>query len=84
MTIESREQASHMAMRTPCCNVPYGVDYVYEGRPYMQEQVVDSFDCSADGCDNTWRSDGSPWMIFSETADESGHREMFIFEEDED
>ncbi|APX31879.1 hypothetical protein BH708_03115 [Brachybacterium sp. P6-10-X1] len=81
MTIENREQASRMTMRTPCCGASYFIHYEYVGRPYMSEQVVDSFECAADGCDNVWFADGTPSMIRSTVPDDSGCRQVFWFDE---
>ena len=81
MTVESQEQAARMALRTPCCGARFSIDYVYEGLPYMQEQVVDGFECTGEGCDNSWYADGSPSMIRSTTADESGYREAHFYEQ---
>lgn len=78
VAIESREQAQRMAMRTPCCAAPYVVSYEYEGRPFLQEQVVEAYECT--GCDNTWFADGSPWMIWSTSPDDTGCRQMHTFE----
>lgn len=83
MAVENREQASRMAMRTPCCGARFHIDYAYEGRPYMEEQVVESFECLADGCDNTWYADGTASMIRATVTDEAGNRESFFFEEGE-
>lgn len=81
MTIENQEQAAQMVLRTPCCSERFLIDYVYEGVPYMQEQVVEAFECAGKGCDNSWYADGSPSMVRSTTADESGCRQMFFFEQ---
>lgn len=43
---------------TPCHGVPPRPQYVYEGRPYMQERVVDAYGCPADGCYRGWDADG--------------------------
>ncbi|GAA1491582.1 hypothetical protein [Brachybacterium sacelli] len=83
MAVENRERASRMDMRTPCCRARSHIDYVYEGRPYMEEQVVESFGCGGAGCDNSWYADGTASMIRATVADETGHRESFFFEEGE-
>jgi hypothetical protein len=83
-----RKAAAQFAFTTPCCNAPFHTDYRFEGRPYMQEQVVDAFECTGtrdDGehCDNAWFADGSPSMIRAteESADLPGYRPYFFFEE---
>lgn len=81
MRIENREQAAAMAIRTPCCGALFDIAYTYEGPAYMQEQVVDGFECAADGCDNIWFADGHPSWIRSEAPDEYGYRPIFVFEE---
>ena len=41
---------------TPCCGVPFYINYVYVGNPYMSDREVDTLECS--NCDNEWDREG--------------------------
>ncbi|MCG7308037.1 MULTISPECIES: hypothetical protein [Brachybacterium] len=81
MIIENEDQAARMAIRTPSFDAHFIISYEYRGPSYMQEQFVDSFECAADECRNTWRADGTPWEIQSTVPDETGYRPFFFFDE---
>lgn len=52
------ENSGSVDIVSPCHGVPLWINYVYEGRPHMEEQVVDGFECLALGCNNTWDAKG--------------------------
>lgn len=47
-------------LRTPCCGTPFKALYRYEGRPHLQEKVVDGYWCLGEDCMNEWSEEGLP------------------------
>lgn len=69
--------AASLFFRTPCCESKFIISYSYEGSAYLQEQVVEGFEC--DSCDNMWYADGSPSLIHSTEENEDGWKPAFMF-----